>query len=379
MAELVPLRPVAQSDRDTSDANAELASFGRRVLVVVAIVGAAALAAAGVWAGRTALLLIYVSLLIAIGLLPMIQRIERATKRPGRSLPRWVVIGVVYATFLGVVLTTAALVIPAMLVQAEELARRMPSLIASWQSGLVAHGLLSRPLTVAEAITQTAPSATPNAVAPPIAIAATAVRGLAGVVIESFTVMILTFYILIDGVRAATEMARAVPARHRARVLSVGRDVTGRVSAWLQGNLIVGGIMGSATALIMGVLGEPYFWVVALVAAAGEMVPIAGPLLAGLFAFVLALTVSVKLALTVGLIFLVLHEIEANVLVPRIMSRQVGLSPLAVVVALLLAADWFGLPGAILAIPTTAIASAIILELRSPTEKLAPAQNRKSP
>jgi predicted PurR-regulated permease PerM len=69
--------------------------------------------------------------------------------------------------------------------------------------------------------------------------------------------------------------------------------------------------------------------------------------------------------------------VEANVLVPRIMSRQVGLSPLAVVIALLLGADWFGLPGAILAIPTAAIASAVVLEIRSPTEKPVAAQNRK--
>ena len=83
---------------------------------------------------------------------------------------------------------------------------------------------------------------------------------------------------------------------------SVARDVTGRVSAWLQGNLIIGAIMGSATALAMGVLGEPYFWVVALVAALAEAVPIAGPILAGLFAVLLALTVSGQLALWVALV-----------------------------------------------------------------------------
>jgi len=374
VAELVTLRPAPHDDRDMSGISADLAHFSRRVLVVVAIAGAAALVAVGVWAGRTALLLIYVSVLVAIGLLPMIQRLERATKRPGRSVPRWLVIAVVYAAFLGLVLAAAALVIPAMIDQAEQLARRAPTMLAKWQEGLVTHGLLSRPLTVSEAIHQTAPSSSD---APPIAIAATAVRGLAGGVIEAVTVMILTFYILIDGVRAATELSRAVPSRYRARVTSVARDVTSRVSAWLQGNLIIGGIMGSATALIMFVLGEPYFWIVALVAAIGEMVPIAGPLLAGIFATLLALTVSLKLAATVAVVFLVLHEIEANVLVPRIMSRQVGLSPLAVVIALLIAADWFGLPGAILAIPTAAIGSAVILELRSPTERPAAPQNRK--
>src|SRR5215831_10585201 len=186
MAELVTLRPASQDDREMSGLNADTAHFLRRVVLVVAIVAAAALVAIGVWAGRTALLLLYVSLLVAIGLLPIIQRLERATKRPGRSLPRWVVIVIVYAAFLGIVLALAALVIPAVVDQAEQLARRVPSMLAKWQEGLVTHGLLSRPLTVSEAIQQT----TPSTEAPPIAIAATAVRGFAGGVIEAVTVMI---------------------------------------------------------------------------------------------------------------------------------------------------------------------------------------------
>jgi predicted PurR-regulated permease PerM len=72
--------------------------------------------------------------------------------------------------------------------------------------------------------------------------------------------------------------------------------------------------------------------------------------------------VSAKLVISVGLVFIVLHEVESNVLVPKIMERQVGLSSLAVFVALLLGAEWFGLAGAILAIPTTAIAAAVIEE-----------------
>ena len=92
----------------------------------------------------------------------------------------------------------------------------------------------------------------------------------------------------------------------------------------------------------------------------------------------LALTVSGQLALWVALVFVVLHEVEANVLIPKVMERQVGVSSLAVFVALLIGAEWFGLAGAILAIPTTAIISAILEELRKPpAEKLVAAQQRR--
>ncbi len=379
MAGLVPIRPGITSELGNGAPSApqpEHDGFARRVWLTVAIVVAVAGAILAVWAGRGALLLIYVSLLIATGLLPMIRRIELAAVRRGLTAPRWIIIGVVYAAFLGTVFAIGVLVIPPIVTQTEDLARRLPTLLASWQSGLVKHGLLARPLTITEAVQQTAPA---NPAAPaaqePIALAASAVRQLAGGIFEIVTVLILTFYILMDGPRVATELSRAVPIRHRTRVLAVARDVTSRVSAWLQGNLIVGGIMGCATALAMGLLNEPYFWVVALAAALSEFVPIAGPLLAGLFAVTLALTVSLNLAFSVAIVFIVLHEIEANILIPRIMGRQVGLSSLAVFIALLLGAEWFGLAGAILAIPTTAIGSSILEELRkSPPDRPVPAQ-----
>jgi predicted PurR-regulated permease PerM len=376
MAELVPIRG-RSSDEDLPAPPSDARSFARRVWIAVAIVAAFALGALGIWAGRSALLLIYTSLLLATGLLPLIKKIERVVGGRRWSPPRWSVISVVYAVFLGLVSIAALLIVPTLVAQADELSRRLPSMLASWQSGLVKHGWLARPLTIADAVQQTAPATGPPDNAP-IAIAASAVRGLAFGVVEIVTALILTFYILIDGPRVGTELARAIPSRHRARVTSVARDVTGRVSGWLQGNLFISAIMGSATALVMGLLGEPYFWVVALVAALAEAVPIAGPILAGLFAVLLALTVSGQLALWVALVFVVLHEVEANVLIPKVMERQVGVSSLAVFVALLIGAEWFGLAGAILAIPTTAIISAILEELRKPpAEKLVAAQQRR--
>src|SRR5580765_69309 len=376
MAELVPIR-ARSSDEDLPAPPLDATSFARRVWIAVAIVAAFALGALGIWAGRSALLLIYTSLLLATGLLPLIKKIERVVGGRRWSPPRWSVISVVYAVFLGLVSIAALLIVPTLVAQADELSRRLPSMLATWQSGLVKHGWLARPLTIADAVQQTAPATVPPDNAP-IAIAASAVRGLAFGVVEIVTALILTFYILIDGPRVGNELARAIPSRHRARVTAVARDVTGRVSAWLQGNLFISAIMGAATALAMGLLGEPYFWVVALVAAMAEAVPIAGPILAGLFAVLLALTVSGQLALWVALVFVVLHEVEANVLIPKVMERQVGVSSLAVFVALLIGAEWFGLAGAILAIPTTAIISAILEELRKPpAEKLVAAQQRR--
>ena len=101
----------------------------------------------------------------------------------------------------------------------------------------------------------------------------------------------------------------------------------------------------------------------ALVAAIGETIPIVGPVIGGVTAVAVAITVSPKLALMVGSYFLVLHQLEANILVPKIMERRVGVSPVAVMVALLIGGALWGIIGAILAIPTAAILSVVIEEI----------------
>jgi predicted PurR-regulated permease PerM len=346
--------------------------FTRRVWTTVGIVAASALIALGVWAGRSALLLIYVSLLAATGLLPLVARLEGLTARPNRDVgvPRWIFIAVVYASFVAIVIAICRAIIPPLFNQMMDLRVTLPSLFDTWQGWLLRHGWLSRRMTFADAMRQSAPAVD---VTQPIALAASAARRLAGGMTGLVTVLILTFYILLDGPHLTTELARAVPLTHRTRFTAVVRDVTGRVSAWLQGNLILASIMGGVTAITMRLLGEPFYYVVALIAAIGEFVPVAGPLLAGVFAVLLAFTASAELAVWVGLVFLLLHELDTNVLMPRIMGRQVGLSSLAVFVAVLLGAEWFGFTGAILAIPTTAIISAIVDELRSPRVDRPPA------
>jgi predicted PurR-regulated permease PerM len=121
--------------------------------------------------------------------------------------------------------------------------------------------------------------------------------------------------------------------------------------------------MGTFAAIGLGLMGVPYFYVIALIAAVGETIPIVGPVIGGLAAVAVAITVSPKLALMVGIYFLVLHQLEANVLVPKIMERSVGVSPVAVMVALLVGGSLMGIVGAILAIPTAALLSVVIEEI----------------
>lgn len=110
-------------------------------------------------------------------------------------------------------------------------------------------------------------------------------------------------------------------------------------------------------------LGVPYFYVLALIAAIGEMVPVIGPILAAVPAVLTALSISPKTAILVVIFFIVQQQIENHLLMPRIMSRQVGVSAVTVIVALLIGAAIHGIVGALIAVPTAAILQVLIGEL----------------
>jgi len=319
-----------------------------RALIRYALAGAALTAALlwGAYLVRSALLLIYVSVLFAIGLAPLVSLVER---RIGR-LPRWAVILTIYLLFLGVLAGLAVMVIPPMVEQARGLFSALPNMLQQGQQWLIDRGLLSRELSLQEAVQQSQVGGS-DAVTTIVGAVWSFVGGVFGFV----TILILSFYLLLDSEAFVRTFVRLFPRTERPRVEDACRRVSGKVSAWLGGQLLLAAIIGGTAALALFLMGVPYFYVLALIAGIGEMIPIVGPILAALPAIAVAFTVSPTLALGVALFFLIQQQFENHVLVPKIMERQVGISAAGVIIALLVGGTLLGVVGAILAVPTMAI------------------------
>jgi len=339
--------------------------FTRRMLQTVFTVAGVAILVAAVWAAREALLLIYVSALIAMGFSPLVRVIERQHAGRGRwRIPRWLAILAIYLVIVAVFVVVALMVIPPLVAQASSLWEKLPREFNRLQAFLVRYKLMTRPITLAEAV-QNAPNGSgTNAVGTVLV----AVSSLIGGVFGLITILILSFYLLIEAQPMFEYLIRFVPAGRRADVATAARQAVSKVSAWLRAQFVLAGVMGLFTAAGLGLMGVPYFYVIALIAAVGETIPIVGPIIAGITAVGVAITVSPKLAMMVGIYFLVLHQLEANVLVPKVMEKRVGVSPVAVLVALLIGGALSGLAGAILAIPTAAILSIVVEDLAANRE-----------
>ena len=218
--------------------------------------------------------------------------------------------------------------------------------------------MLGREITIGEAVRQ-APAAGSDAVGTVLS----AIWGFVGGVFGVVTILIVAFYLLIDADNLVRAMVRLFPRQERARVRDAFRRAGEKVSAWLAGQLLLGAIIGTTAAIGLWIMGVPYFYVLAFIAGIGELIPIVGPLLSAIPAVVVAFSVSPATALGVAVFFFLQQQVENHVLVPKVMSRQVGISPVLVIMALLIGGSLLGLVGAILAVPTAAILQVLLQEL----------------
>jgi predicted PurR-regulated permease PerM len=351
-----PTADIARSDQGSDP--------GRYKPLILWTIGMIALAVVLLWAAylvRQVLLLLYISGLFAIGFSPIVRLIERQQVLPigSQRFPRWLAILVLYLAILGAFGLVVALVAPPLIDQAQQLWSVKDEMFEKVQQYLIAKGLLREHLTLQQAV-EKAPGAGGSEVIGRTIFSA--VVGVAGGILGLVTILILTFYLLVEAGSLRRFVLQLFPQGRRARVDAATRDITTKVSAWLSGQLFLGAVIGTSSAIGLWLLGIPFFYVLALISGIGELIPIVGPVFAAIPAVAVAATVSLKKVLLVVIFFVVQQQIENHVLVPKVMSRQVGVSAVTVITALLIGGKLLGIPGAILAVPTAAIVQVLFTE-----------------
>jgi len=323
--------------------------------VTMALVGVVTLY--GLYLLRGVLLMLYISLLFAIGFTPAVQWLERKRfMERRRRLPRWFAILVLYVGGLAIIALILGLVIPPLIGQLNQLWENLPAYVDRLQVSLVERGLIERRWTWSELVK--------NTQIPSVALSGLlgALQGVLGALGAIVTVLLLPFYLLLETDQLRRALLRFVNEDSRPLAGRIMRDVTDKVGAWLTGQALLSLVIGATAALGMWLLGIPYFYVIGLIAAVGEAIPVIGPILAAIPAIFLGWTVSGNTALLVAGYFMLQQFIENNVLVPHIMGRQVGVSAVTILVALLVGSELLGFVGAILAVPTAAIIQVVLQE-----------------
>src|SRR5512143_1176831 len=152
------------------------------MLQTVLTVAAVAIVLAALWAAREAVLLIYVSALIAMGFSPLVRLIEQPrTSRRHWRVPRWLAILSIYIVVVSVIVLVGLMVIPPLVAQAVSLWEKMPTEFNRLQGFLIRYKLMKRPITLAEAV-QNAPNGSTNAVGTVLVALSSLIGGVFGLI-----------------------------------------------------------------------------------------------------------------------------------------------------------------------------------------------------
>lgn len=327
----------------------------RLILFAVAALICGTALAWGLYLVRDALQLVYFSFILALGFSPMVRWIEQR-KWFGRSLPRWTAILAFYVVLLSVVAVVLNIIVPAVVAQARDLAQHVPEYNERVQSWLVSKGLLQQQMTMAELATH-APS--PNATFTGLL---GAVNQVVEVLLTAFTVLLLSFYFLMEGEDLYKGLLRGLQPEARPRWWRIGNDAPSKVGGWLQGQFLLCVMIGGTSAIGFWLIGLPYFYVLALICGVAELIPIIGPIVAAVPAIAVGATVGVNSAVIVAVFLFVQQQIENNVIIPRLMQKQTGISPILVMIAILIGGSLLGVLGALLAVPTAAVIQILVRE-----------------
>jgi predicted PurR-regulated permease PerM len=179
------------------------------------------------------------------------------------------------------------------------------------------------------------------------------VLGVFNAVITIVTVLVMTFFLLLDGRRVFEWAIRELGPTRGPRARAIAEDVYRSVGGYLIGNFTISVIAGVSTYLVLTLLAVPFAVPLAVLMAFLDLIPLVGASIAGfVIAIVAALGGDFPQDLIVWAIFFIVYQqVENNVLQPLIYRRTVALHPLLVIVAILIGAALLGIIGALVAIP----------------------------
>lgn len=144
---------------------------------------------------------------------------------------------------------------------------------------------------------------------------------------------------------------RLVPLSYRDRAAQIADELARALARWMGGQAIDMAVVAVATGLGLWLLGVPLALLLGLIAGLTNIIPFVGPFLSGIPAVLFALTQGFDMAVYVALLFVVVQQIEGNLLMPLIQRYAADLPPALTVLAILAFGSLFGFAGVLLATP----------------------------
>lgn len=176
------------------------------------------------------------------------------------------------------------------------------------------------------------------------------------------SLIFFTFYFLLEEIFLQRFLQKIMSPSEAKNVVAFIQKVELRMGAWVRGQLILMIVIGFTTYVGLSLLGIRYALSLAFVAGFLEVIPIIGPIVASVPAFLVASSTSLFAGGTTIILYLIIQQLENNIIVPYVINRTAGINPIMTLVALSVGGKLGGLLGAILAVPVAVVVEAAASE-----------------
>jgi predicted PurR-regulated permease PerM len=354
---LEPPKPVVPMSREGGTrARSSPSQVTPRTVVVVILTATAVLGTLYLlWQLRQLVGWCFVALFLAAALDPVVDRLQRA------GIKRGLAIGLTYLGLLVAIVGLEALLVPLLIDQtgalidyATTLSQRpggwlglIKDLANQYSLGWVVDALDKQLSDLPTQLAQSAESL--------LSFSGDLLVSAVGFVTAFVTILVVAFFLLLDGERFLELGLRLLAEPQRPRVRRILERSGGAVSGYLSGNFAISLICGVAVYIVLILLGIPYALTLALIVAVLDLIPQIGAPLGGALLVIFGLTVDPWASLILLIYFVVYKLVEDNILTPVVYSRSVHLHPIVIFVAVLAGGLQFGILGALLAIPVAEV------------------------
>lgn len=177
------------------------------------------------------------------------------------------------------------------------------------------------------------------------------------------SILFFAFYLLLDWPNILDRFIKLFNRPMRGRVEVVINRVEVQLGGWVRAKLISMAIVGMLSFAGLFILGVEYALPLALIAAVLEIVPLLGPIIAAVPALAVGFASSPWLGLGILALYVVIQQLESNVIIPQVMRKATGFSPLVTLILLFVGGELFGAVGVILALPTALLFAIVAREV----------------
>jgi len=194
--------------------------------------------------------------------------------------------------------------------------------------------------------------------------AITVLLGTAAFLGGLIVIPVLGAYLLYDSEVIKRFFIGFIPEKRRDATLGLLGELEEVLGGYIRGQLLVGLTVGILIAIGLVLAHVPYAILIGAVAGALDLIPYIGPVIAFVPAFIIGYsTGGISMAGAVALVFVIANQLEGHVIAPNIVSRTIKLSPSAIVLAVLIGGELYGIPGMFVAVPLAGVIRVLLLHV----------------